>query len=238
MKKILIVLIVVLMTLAGCGKGNNNNNNNKPTPAPAPSPTPTDNPDKSAKLFVSRLGTDEDVEKAMDEFNQDFRDWNAFRMYKNPDGSYECGVWDDDEIYLRNFESYATDGYMPIIYFVTNYEDGNSQTTIKNIAAWLPFENIEELPVGYEDAVEEFQEDLLHAIFPDLTDDQVDKLVEKLCLTDEEGFEAYRNHQAIVSDFEKTTVEVYPSQDSEKPYKITVEYDADHSTLLLSYLAE
>ena len=103
---------------------------------------------------------------------------------------------------------------------------------------WFSELEVKELPVGYEDAVEEFQEDLLHAIFPDLTDDQVDKLVEKLCLTDEEGFEAYRNHQASVSDFEKTTVEVYPSQDSEKPYKITVEYDADHSTLLLSYLAE
>lgn len=239
MKKVLIVLLVVMMTLAGCGrKNNNNNNNNNNGNNNTPTVEPKDNTEKNERQFVSKLGTNDDIDDALDDFNEDFRDWNAFMMYENSDGSYEYGFWDDDEIYRRNFESYAKDGIMPIVYVVTRYQDGKGEVPIKDFAAWLPFENVEELPEGYEEQMEEIYEELLEALFPDLSDEKIDKLIEKLCLTDADGFAAYRNHQASVSDFEKTTVEVYPSNDSDKPYKVTVEYDADHSTLLLSYLSE
>ena len=238
MKKIIIVLLVVLMTLAGCGKKNNNNNGNNNNGNNTPTVDPKDNGNKEEKQFVSKLGTNDDIEDALEDFNEEFRDWNAFMMYENEDGSYEYGIWDDDNIYRRNFESYAKNGVMPIVYIVVNYESGKGEVPIKNIAAWLPYEDIENLPEGYEEPMAAIYKELIEAIFPDLSDEKADKLIEKLCLTDEDGFDAYRKHQASASDFEKTSVEVYPSADSTKPYVITVEYDADHSTLILSYLAQ
>ncbi len=237
MKRLIIVLLTVLMSISliGCGKKPNGPKPNDKNDTPVV--TPTEKP-QSNKAFVSKLGTNYDLEDALVKFNEEFDKWNAFIMYENNDGSIEYGVWDDVDIYRRNFESYARDGIMPVIYTVANFEDGKGEVPIRYIVAFLPYENIEELPEGYEEQVVYFQKLLIKAILPELSDSNVDKLIDKLSLTDKDGFDAYRHHQADVSEFEKTTVEVYTSETAEKPLELAVEYEDDNKTLILSLVQE
>ena len=226
MKKTIIAILVALMLVltAGCTKKDNN-----PTPKPTPTPTPTPTP--AVTKLVTKLGNEAGIENVLEKFNSSHEDWSAFRLGKaDSQGFVEYTVWDDDDIYSGNYEQYVSHGVMPVVYLMVKYAE---DSTIDTLYAWLPYEDIEEVDEDQAEGIVDFQKLLLSRAFPDLSDKDIDKVIDKLALTLEDGFEAYRRGQADPTEFEGTSVDIYPSEDGQ-PYNVTCGYDDEYETLELT----
>ena len=232
MKRLIIFLLAMMLvlTFTGCKKSGNDNDNNKKPNTPV---QPVD-PPKPSKL-ISKVGSSNTIEDAMKKFNEKYDDWNAFRMYHNDkESNCEYGVWDDDDIYTGNFEKYAERGYMPAAYFIVYYPEGSVEGDIEGLRYWAPYENIDDVDEDKAEGLVYWQTLLFKALFPDLADKDIEKIISKLALMDEEGFEAYRKGQADPSEFTATNVEVYPSENGE-PYTLTCEYDKEYNTYMVTF---
>ena len=227
MKKLLTIFVCILLVLSfsGCGKK---------TPTPSPSPTPA--PEPTVEKLVSALGTDATVDQALADFNSSHTDWNAFKLYYDDVlHTVEYGVYDTIDIYEKNYEKYAREGVMPTLYFMIKYQDGAETGNITLLQALLPYQNINDKTATQAEGIVSFQKLLLHAVFPQLDDSQLNKLIDRLSLSDEETIELYGKGQIDPSEFSKTTAEVFPSKDSDIPYTLVAEYDKDHNTIMLTF---
>ena len=226
MKKYIILVLSVMMLLAftGCKK----NNDPKPNPTPKPDPAPV------VTKFTSRLGNINDIEKAMQDF-KDKTEWTFFfEGINDEDGTYVYGVWDDDRVYQGNYADYIKHGTLPMIDLTVAYnEDG----TIWGYAFYVPFTPIDEVPEKNYENIVLAEKMILKAGLPELSDSDIEKLIDKLSLVTVDALEAYAKHQADPSEFTETNMDIYLTAASETAeYNISVEYDKNYKTMLVALL--
>lgn len=221
--KIILMTLLLIISLSGCSKGN-------PSPKPNPKPAPVN--DK----FVSAIGTDENIEKMIKEFNEAYKGWNAF--WADQDGSdgamfYDC--WDNLDVYRGNYKDYVSHGVHPVTELVVYYDGGKSSGKIMNAYLWLSYEPVLDLGVDQFKPLEAFSIMALKAILPDLDDDQITKLADKIALPTEESYDAFTRGYADPSELTATTVDIYEPDRENAVFEIGCRYDAKYKTIILEF---
>ena len=229
MKKFLTLLLSLLLLcgFAGCTKTPDQDPTPKPKPDPKPAPV--------AEKLESSVGSSDTIAKALEKFIADVPDWNAFKMFYDEEAmTVEYGAYDSTDIYERNYEKYAERGVMPNVYVLVRFADGKETGEIEKLYALIPYENIQNVKEEDVEGIIAFQNLLLKAIFPDLNDRQIAKLVDRLSLTTADGYQAYAKGQADASEFAETKTDVFP-KGSDTAYSLSTSYDKDYKSILLSF---
>ena len=223
MKKyiILVLSVLMLLSLSGCKKKPNTD----PTPKPTPTPTVT--------KFVSRLGTKNEIESMMQNF-KDKTEWTFFLEGFDEEGSSVYGVWDNPDVYQGNYEDYYNHGVYPMIDLTVAYSENG---TIWGAMFYVPFVDIAEVKEENRENLVLAERMIISALLPQLTDKDIDKLIDKLSLVTVDALEAYAKRQADPSEFTATEQEIFLTSSSEKAeYKMYVEYDGKLQTMLVTLL--
>ena len=223
MKKYIILVLSVLMLLSfgGCKK--------KPTTDPTPKPTPT----PTVTKFVSRLGTKNEIETMMQNF-KDKTEWTFFLEGFDEDGSSVYGVWDNPDVYQGNYADYYAHGIYPMIDLTVAYNDDNS---IWGAMFYVPYVDIAEVKEENRENLVLAEKMIISALLPQLTEKEIEKLIDKLSLVTVDALEAYAKRQADPSEFTATSQEIFLGSSSEKAeYKMYVEYEGELQTMLVTLL--
>ncbi len=229
MKKLLISVLTILMflTISGCG---NKNRDPKPDPKPQPQPQQVD------EKFVSKTGTDETIEKMLEEFNSTTKGWKAFFTTQDENYGamfYDC--WDNEEVYQGNYRDYIAHSYNPVSELVVYYDKGNRTGNIMSAYVWLPYEPIKNMGFDQFDAVEKWMRLVVKALLPDLTEAETEKLIDKIAAPTADAYEAFIRGNSDPAELEATSIDVY-EPDSDKPLRtIGCRYDEEYQTILLEY---
>lgn len=223
MKKyiILVLSVLMLLSLSGCKKKPNTD----PTPKPTPTPTVT--------KFVSRLGTKNEIESMMQNFKEK-TEWTFFLEGFDEEGSSVYGVWDNPDVYQGNYEDYYNHGVYPMIDLTVAYSENG---TIWGAMFYVPFVDIAEVKEENRENLVLAERMIISALLPQLTDKDIEKLIDKLSLVTVDALEAYAKRQADPSEFTATEQEIFLTSSSEKAeYKMYVEYDGKLQTMLVTLL--
>lgn len=229
MKRFIITLLTVLLVLSmyGCGKKGGGDN---------PKPTPTPKPDPVEVKFTSKLGTDQDVEKMLETFNAKYKAWSAFYADQEPESGsmfYDC--WDDNDVYRGNYASYVDHGRYPVTELVVHYEGGKTTGTIDTAFIWLPYGEILDIKDEQMEPLSDWTIMCIKAILPDLTDEKVAELADRIAVPLEDAYQAFVNGQADPSELTKTSEKIYLPGAEKPAFRIGCYYNNDYKTIVLEF---
>ena len=229
MKKLLLTLIAVLLavTLCACGKKNND---------PTPKPTPTPKPEPVVQKTVSKIGTDQDIEKMLNDFNAKNKYGSAF--YADFDEEHNVmfyQFWDNNDVYRGNYAQYFNHGELPLSELYVVYEDGKQTGTIELGYVILPYEDIYSLSDEQAEPLANWAKACVGAMLPDLSEKELATLLDKIAVPDEEAYLAFNAGQADPAELTETSEDIYLTEDGEVAYTIGCVWDSEYKCINIKF---
>ena len=231
MKKLITISMVLLLTfgLAGCGK----KDPNKPS-------NPTPKPDKPVETVIeSALGNRDGIDNYNIAFKEDHNCAAFMYTFNESDNVGAYYVFEDNRVYMGNYRDFIQAGQTPLVNLTVYYDEF---AQIRSFSMWLPDSNILDVTEKQAEKIVQYQKGFLKTLLPDAKDDDIKKIISKLSLTLEDGFEAYRNGSAEPSQLTKTeyvvnvkarTPETQEGTTKTFEYKLTFEYTDEYKTMVL-----